>query len=235
MHLGPFEKQPEILREMPFPEGFRLAGWVYILSNEYMPGIYKVGMTTTSPEARAKELSSSTGVPFPFKVEAAYHCDDPAYSESEIHEALSEFRINNSREFFKLDLQEIKDACSQLSEAEVGLGAEYLAVIHDVISFESLNKLDIDELFEDIGLSTFGDKMAIAERLIRIGAQRIRQYVYNENLTVTFHDGKAYAIENPEWVAAQELEEKKIQQIKLEESLGIYGPVIPPKETPIPF
>ncbi|WP_052752517.1 GIY-YIG nuclease family protein [Tatumella morbirosei] len=235
MTLGPFEKHREILKEMPFPEGFRLAGWVYILSNEYMPGIYKVGMTTTSPQARARELSSSTGVPYPFKVEAAYHCADPAYSESEIHESLSEYRINNSREFFKLDLQDLKYACDEFCDAEVGIGAEHLAVTHDVISFESLDRLNIDELFDDIDLVTFGDRLAIAERLIRIGAERVRNYVLNENITITFHDGKAYAIQNPEWTEMQEQYERRMQQIEHEESLGIYGPVIPPKETPIPF
>ena len=80
MHLGEIEKQPDILQSMEIPADFRMAGWVYVLSNEFMPGIYKIGMTTTSPATRAKELSSATGVPAPFKIEAAYHCDDPGGS-----------------------------------------------------------------------------------------------------------------------------------------------------------
>ena len=50
-----------------------LDGWVYILSNELMPGIYKVGMTTIDPVVRAKEISRGTGVPGPFKVEKSFH------------------------------------------------------------------------------------------------------------------------------------------------------------------
>lgn len=52
MHLGAIEKQPDILQSMEIPADFRIAGWVYVLSNEFMPGIYKIGMTTTSPAKR---------------------------------------------------------------------------------------------------------------------------------------------------------------------------------------
>lgn len=72
MHLNPFERQPGFLTEMDIPSDFRMAGWVYILSNEYMPGIYKIGMTTNSPEARAKELSSATGVPIHSKLKQLF-------------------------------------------------------------------------------------------------------------------------------------------------------------------
>lgn len=47
MHLNASIKQPGIINEMSIPDGFRMNGWVYILSNDYMPGIYKIGMTTT--------------------------------------------------------------------------------------------------------------------------------------------------------------------------------------------
>jgi T5orf172 domain len=43
-------------------------GFVYVLSNEAMPGIVKVGMTTKLAEDRAKQLRG-TGVPLPFHVE----------------------------------------------------------------------------------------------------------------------------------------------------------------------
>lgn len=45
-----------------------MKGYVYIISNQAMPGIFKIGFTLKDPELRAKELDS-TGVPYPFIVE----------------------------------------------------------------------------------------------------------------------------------------------------------------------
>ncbi len=43
-------------------------GFVYILGNQAMPGIYKVGTTKFSPHRRAEELSRGTGVPHEYEV-----------------------------------------------------------------------------------------------------------------------------------------------------------------------
>jgi hypothetical protein len=43
--------------------------FIYVLSNKTMPGIYKIGFTKGDPATRAKQISSSTGVPVPFEVE----------------------------------------------------------------------------------------------------------------------------------------------------------------------
>ena len=111
MHLESLTKQADVLTTMEIPSDFRMEGWVYVLSNPYMPQIFKIGMTTTSPESRARELSSATGVPAAFKLEAAFYSHSPLDAEKEIHEALDDWRVNESREFFELDLQEIINVC----------------------------------------------------------------------------------------------------------------------------
>jgi hypothetical protein len=63
-------------------------------------------------------------------------------------------------------LKEIIHACSCSCECQVGEKAEYIAIYHDFIIFESLSKINIPELFNEIGISVFGDKLAAAERLI---------------------------------------------------------------------
>ena len=45
------------------------SGFVYILSNELMPNIYKVGFTARNPDERSVEITSKSGLPKPFKVE----------------------------------------------------------------------------------------------------------------------------------------------------------------------
>jgi len=77
-------------------------GFVYCMSNASMPGLLKIGMTTDDPETRAKELSSATGVPFPFLVEHCKKVAHPREKEKAIHELLSAlgYRVNEKREFF---------------------------------------------------------------------------------------------------------------------------------------
>jgi ribosomal protein S27E len=89
----------------PFP-GVRVEtvhGFVYILSNESMPGLIKIGMTENDVFQRAAELSKSTGVPEPYTVEAYAACQDPRQSESALH-ALFEKKRKPSREFFEIQL-----------------------------------------------------------------------------------------------------------------------------------
>ena len=80
--------------------------WVYVLQNETIPGLYKIGYTHLLPEERAQQLSNSTGVPIPFKVAYAYKCHDGMMLEKEIHRYLDIYRVNNNREFFQVDLEE---------------------------------------------------------------------------------------------------------------------------------
>jgi hypothetical protein len=83
--------------------------WIYILSNPTIPDTLKIGYTNLSPELRAKQISSSTGVVVPFKVEWAFRCFDGSLMENEVHTALKEYRISNQREFFQVDLEEAKN------------------------------------------------------------------------------------------------------------------------------
>src|SRR5579864_8404939 len=60
-------------------------GYVYVLSNPCMPGLLKIGFTERNVEARAKELSSATGVPAGYDVEAVFPATDAAAAEAAIH------------------------------------------------------------------------------------------------------------------------------------------------------
>ncbi|WP_350345484.1 GIY-YIG nuclease family protein [Klebsiella oxytoca] len=227
MHLDAITKQVGVMTTMEIPQQFRMEGWVYVLSNPCMPGIYKVGMTTTSPEVRARELSSATGVPAPFKIEAAFFTHSPLESEKEVHEALSEWRVNDSREFFELPLEEIIHACSQSCEAQVGENVESIAVYNDFITFETLGKLNVNSLFDDIGISVFGDKLAAAERLIRIGVDTVLNIRKKHGVVIAMHDSNAYAIEPADQQELRKHREEYESFLAERESQGIYGPTQP--------
>lgn len=78
-------------------------GYVYILINESMPGLLKIGKTRRDSRSRARELYK-TGVPTPYQVAFELFCDDYERTESKIHDELSDFRVNNNREFFRYPL-----------------------------------------------------------------------------------------------------------------------------------
>lgn len=81
-------------------------GHLYILLNANFPrNLLKVGMTTKSPEARARELSSSTGVPTPFVVAYSAEVSDCRKAESLLHQKLDRHRTSANREFFELPLK----------------------------------------------------------------------------------------------------------------------------------
>ncbi|MDB0070787.1 GIY-YIG nuclease family protein [bacterium] len=83
--------------------------WVYILSNPTQPGLLKIGYTKKLPEERAKQISSATGVALPYKVEWAYQCFNGEMVEREVHHKLKAQRINSSKEFFQISLEEAKE------------------------------------------------------------------------------------------------------------------------------
>ena len=76
-------------------------GFVYILSNLYMPDLIKIGCTERSPHARADELSKATGVPTPFQVMCYAEFEDFQSQERSLHGWLNHSRVNDSREFFE--------------------------------------------------------------------------------------------------------------------------------------
>lgn len=91
---------------------------VYILTNESMPGIIKIGWTDNSVEQRMKELDK-TGTPLPFTCYFAKRVDDPRFVESKLHEAFDEFRIRENREFFRMSPDQAKAALEIASGEDV--------------------------------------------------------------------------------------------------------------------
>lgn len=89
------------------------AGFVYIISNigSFGEQVFKIGMTRRlEPMDRIAELSSAS-VPFPFDVHAMIFSEDAPHLESVLHQYFDKQRVNQvnpRKEFFKVDLEEIK-------------------------------------------------------------------------------------------------------------------------------
>lgn len=91
-------------------------GKVYILTNDLMPGIVKIGYTTQSIKERLKELDR-TGVPWPFRCHFAIETERYKEIESLMHDAFADYRVRNNREFFKISPEKVV-AALRISGAE---------------------------------------------------------------------------------------------------------------------
>lgn len=90
------------------------AGYVYIISNigSFGKDVYKIGMTRRlEPMDRISELSSAS-VPFPFDVHALIFSEDAPALENTLHKYFKKQevnKVNQRKEFFKVNLEEIKE------------------------------------------------------------------------------------------------------------------------------
>lgn len=97
-----------------------MKGYVYVLTNEAMPGLVKIGRSKHAAGVRAKQIyAGDTGVPLPFDVHFECLFDDCVEAEALVHDYLQEHRLNPDREFFSL---EPKDAVEWVLRAR----AEYI-------------------------------------------------------------------------------------------------------------
>jgi hypothetical protein len=91
-----------------------MAEFVYVLTNEAMEGLVKIGRTTTSVEQRIKELDN-TSMPLPFQCFYAAEVENSSLVEVKLHRIFSDKRIRSNREFFRADANQVKEAI-QLAE-----------------------------------------------------------------------------------------------------------------------
>ncbi|CCQ11408.1 Chromosome segregation ATPase [Pseudoalteromonas luteoviolacea B = ATCC 29581] len=93
-------------------------GHVYVISNigSFGDNIFKIGMTRRlEPNDRVKELGDAS-VPFEFDIHAMIYCDDAPALEKALHQRFdfaSVNKVNPRKEFFNLNLAEIKQAVEQ--------------------------------------------------------------------------------------------------------------------------
>ena len=100
---------------------------VYILTNQSMPDIIKIGITDNL-DRRIRELDN-TSTPLPFECYYAVEVQDAKLIEKKIHEGLDDKRIRQSREFFNATPEQAK---ALLEIAEV-MGGKNVTPTEDIV------------------------------------------------------------------------------------------------------
>lgn len=84
-------------------------GYVYVMSNPSMPGLFKIGYTERPVEERLQEANQpNTWIPTPFLLEFAKYVSEPQKREMTIHKLLEKERINPKREFFRVEIEKVQ-------------------------------------------------------------------------------------------------------------------------------
>lgn len=79
----------------------KIRGWVYIIINQSIPNLIKIGYSTKDPSIRAKEFDG-TGVPYDYEVIYDALVDNPREVEQLVHRDLKEF--NENKEWFNCSI-----------------------------------------------------------------------------------------------------------------------------------
>lgn len=100
-------------------------GKVYVLTNDLMPGIVKIGITEGKVEDRIKSLDN-TSLPMPFRFYFAIETERFKEIELLTHNAFSAFRVRENREFFQIDPERVVAALKISGAPEVKIGNEMI-------------------------------------------------------------------------------------------------------------
>lgn len=96
-------------------EFMKLRGWVYIITNEAMPGLVKIGYSMKDPLLRALELAN-TGAPRPYIVAYDVLTFDPRGIEQAAHQRLKDLR--SGKEWFRCSIEDAIRIIMDVSESD---------------------------------------------------------------------------------------------------------------------
>lgn len=126
-----------LIIEAPAELEEKIEGVVYILSNESMPGLLKIGYTKGEATKRADALSRVTSIPTGFRVEWTLPVyGSPRSVEQAAHAHLAANR--HGKEFFKVSLDAAKDACIS---SFVKLYPEQASLMDEAFSIRARNEI----------------------------------------------------------------------------------------------
>jgi hypothetical protein len=175
---------------------------VYILTNQAMPGLIKIGRAEDIT-ARLKSLYTS-GVPLPFECFYAARVKDAMMAEKNLHIAFSVHRLNENREFFRLDPNHAA-AALELAEIEnVTPGFTPAENQQDVVALEKATQRAARFNFEMVKILP-GSILQFAEdeNLTCVVANKTRVTFQGDEMSLSEAALRALKLVGKNWKAAQ--------------------------------
>lgn len=116
-----------------------MAEIVYVLTNEAMPGLIKIGKTNGDLAERIRGLFQ-TGVPLAFDLFFACEVRDAAFAERQLHEAFGDHRLSKNREFFRLAPERARAALYLAMTKEIKLDDQIYPTKEDKADVEAAKR-----------------------------------------------------------------------------------------------
>lgn len=114
-------------------------GFVYLLTNEAMPGYIKIGLTEQEDVAMRVRQLDNTSTPLPFECVYAARVPDCVRLERTLHFVFGEKRARANREFFKMDfglakaiIELVANREQELTDREQAITPEQRSEIEEV-------------------------------------------------------------------------------------------------------
>ena len=160
---------------------------VYVLANEGMPNLIKIGKTQRKDlNARMSELYS-TGVPFPFQCLWAGEVKDCTKIESILHNAFRDKRVNPKREFFNVAPDQVIPLLKEFATNEL-TNAVQDALFSNISEAEKSAAKQFHRPqfnFEEMGIPVGSELYYVKDQDIKISVTGPKKVLY---------DGEEYAL-----------------------------------------
>ena len=106
-------------------------GYVYLLDTGTGKSIFKVGMTTSTPLDRLKQLNNNTSVCIPMNCVFFVEVENARSLEYSLHKSMKECRVNNRREYFQISINQVKDLIKEQASI-LNISGQYYSCSEDL-------------------------------------------------------------------------------------------------------
>lgn len=131
---------------------------VYILTNEAMPDMVKIGHTSDDKLAARIKGLDNTSVPLPFECFFAWQVKNARRIERQLHQGLDDFKVRNRREFFRIEPERVRDLLTIAEGKEVTPNEPIVKEPQDAQALKAAHELNQAFHFGMLGIEK-GEKL----------------------------------------------------------------------------
>lgn len=127
----------------------KIRGWVYIIKNDAMPGLVKIGYSTKDPHLRAREFDG-TASPHPYRVVYDALLFEPREVEQRVHALLKDKR--EGKEWFRCSIEDAVNAIRTVNSDQQPIETMSQQIVSDLSTVRFVDCQDGTTLDTSTGL-----------------------------------------------------------------------------------